>query len=132
MEFKPLIPVGAKIKVNKQKIENVLPKKLFDELPKTINCEVIDYKMTDGMGIGYVLMTENKHKIWIFKNELNEETKKEYNLEDINIPLILDPNESLLGKLNFTYDINGNRSIKSLANPINIISWLVFTLKDIL
>ena len=82
MKINPLIPVGARIKVEKSKIENVLPKKILDDLPQLINGKVIDYKMTDGMDIGYVLMTENNLKIWIFKNELNEQTRKEYKIED--------------------------------------------------
>ena len=82
MEFNPLIPLGAKIKVDKNKIENVIPNKILDDSPQIISGEVIDYKMTDGMGIGYVLMTNNNLKIWVFNNELNEETKKEYKIDD--------------------------------------------------
>ena len=61
MEVNPLIPIGAKIKVDKSKIENLLPNKLFDKLPQQINGEIIDYKMTDGMGIGYVLTVSYTH-----------------------------------------------------------------------
>ena len=57
MEVNPLMPIGAKVKIDKSKIENLLPNKLLDTLPKQINGEIVDYKMTDGMGIGYVLMT---------------------------------------------------------------------------
>ena len=38
MKIKPLIPVGSMIKVEKSKIENVLPKKILDDLPQIINC----------------------------------------------------------------------------------------------
>ena len=131
MEFNPLIPLGAKIKVDKNKIENVIPNKILDDSPQIISGEVIDYKMTDGMGIGYVLMTNNNLKIWIFNNELNEETKKEYKIEDKI------KETSIITTLIFSsihkakYDINGNRNIKSMLNPINLISWLVFSIKDI-
>ena len=84
MVVTPLIPIGTKIKVDKARIESLLANKLFDDLPQIINGEVIDYKMTDGMGIGYVLMTESNLKIWIFKTELNEQTKREYMIEDKN------------------------------------------------
>ncbi len=131
MEINPLIPLGAKIKVDKTKIENLIPNKIFDDSPQIISGEVIDYKMTDGMGIGYVLMTNNNLKIWIFNNELTEETKKEYKIDDkIN-------ETSIITTLIFSgidkakYDINGNRNIKSILNPINLISWLVFSIKDI-
>ena len=132
MKINPLIPVGAMIKVEKSKIENVLPKKILDDLPQSINGKVIDYKMTDGMDIGYVLMTENNLKIWIFNSELDAQTRKEYKIEDSKISTNLITKELSSQIIKINYDINGNRSIKKLANPINLISWLIFTLKDIL
>ena len=131
MNIKPLIPVGAMIKVEKSKIENVLPKKILDDLPQIINGEVIDYKMTDGMDIGYVLVTDNNLKIWIFNNELNEQTKKEYEIEDSNRSTNLITKELLSQIDKVEYELSGNRSIKKIANPFNLISWLIFTLKDI-
>tara|TARA_Y100001968_G_scaffold19480_1_gene15298 strand:+ start:223 stop:621 length:399 start_codon:yes stop_codon:yes gene_type:complete len=127
----PLIPVGSKIKVEKSKIEKMLPKKLLEELPQMINGEVIDYKMTDGMGIGYVLKTDNNIKIWIFNSELNEQTKKEYRINDSNKQTNQITKEILAKIYKVNYYMNGNNNIKTLANPFNMISWLTFTLKDI-
>ena len=131
MEVNPLIPIGAKIKVDKSKIENLLPNKLLDTLPKQINGEIVDYKMTDGMGIGYVLMTEDNIKIWIFNTELNEQTRKEYSLEESNKYYNPQNSDLILGKYKVAYEINGNRNIKTIANPINLINWLIFTMKDV-
>ena len=131
MELNPLIPIGAKIKVDKSKIENLLPNKLLDTLPKQINGEIVDYKMTDGMGIGYVLMTEENIKIWIFNTELNEQTRKKYRLEESNKYYNPQNSDLILGKYKVAYEINGNRNIKTIANPINLINWLIFTMKDI-
>ena len=131
MKINPLIPVGSVIKIEKAKIDNVLPKKILDDLPQIINVEVIDYKMTDGMDIGYVLMTESNIKIWIFNNELNEETKREYKIESSNKATNLLAIEILSRIDKVKYELNGNRSIKRLANPFNLISWLIFTMKDI-
>ncbi len=132
MEVNPLIPIGVKIKVDKSKIENLLPNKLLDDLPQVINGEIIDYKMTDGMGIGYVLMTENNLKIWIFNTELNEQTRKEYRLEEATKYFNPQNSDLILGKYKVAYEINGNRNIKTIANPINLINWLIFAMKDIL
>ena len=131
MKINPLIPVGSMIKVEKSKIENVLPKKILDDLPQMIKGEVIDYKMTDGMDIGYVLVTDNNLKIWIFNNELNEQTKKEYEIEDSNRSTNIITKELLSQIDKIEYELSGNRSIKIIANPFNLISWLIFTLKDI-
>ena len=131
MKINPLIPVGSRIKIEKSKIKDVLPKKILDKLPQMINVEVIDYKMTDGIDIGYVLMTDNNLKIWIFNSELNEQTRKQYNIEDSNISKNSFPKELLTQINKVEYNLNGNRNIKEIANPINLISWLIFTLKDI-
>jgi len=131
MEFNPLIPIGAKIEVEKSTIENDLPKNILDDLPPIIKGEVIDYKMTDGMGIGYVLITENKQRIWIFNNELNERTKNEYKVDDTNNTENIFKKD-LISRINIIdYEIGGNRAIKTILNPINLFSWLIFTLKDI-
>tara|TARA_B100000579_G_scaffold156834_1_gene127645 strand:- start:170 stop:568 length:399 start_codon:yes stop_codon:yes gene_type:complete len=131
MNFNPLIPIGSEIKIEKSKIKNVLPKKLLDSLPQIINGKVIDYKMTDGMGIGYVLMTENNLKIWIFTNELDSQTKTEYKIVDSNKSYNI-INGALLAQLNkVKYEINGSKKIKTIANPLNLISWVIFSLKDI-
>ena len=131
MNYAPLIPIGSEIKVEKSKIINVLPKKLLDDLPKIINGEVLDYKMTDGMGIGYVLMTENNLKIWIFTNELDSQTKTEYKIVESNKSSNI-LKIAVLSALNkVKYEMNGSRKIKTIANPINLISWLIFSLKDI-
>ena len=131
MDITPLIPVGASIKVDKSKIKNVLPNQILEDLPKMINGKVIDYKMTDGMGIGYVLITDNNLKIWIFNNELNDQTKKEYKIKESikSTNLIIKPLLSQLSKVK--YELNGNKNYKTIANPMNLISWLIFTLKDI-
>ena len=131
MGLNPLIPIGTKIKVDKSKIENLLPSKLLDKLPKMINGEIVDYKMTDGMGIGYVLLTEKNQKIWIFNTELNEQTRREYNIDDTNKLHNRKNNNLILGIYKVNYEINGNRDIKTITNPINLISWLIFTMKDV-
>ncbi len=132
MEVNPLIPIGEKIEVDKSKIENLLPNKLLDELPQMISGEIVDYKMTDGMDIGYVLMTQDNLKIWIFSTELNAETRREYKLEDPKKYHNPKNNELLLGKYTVAYELNGNRTITTIANPINLIKWMLFTLKDII
>jgi len=131
MKVNPLIPIGAKIKVDKSKIEDLVPNKILDDLPQLINGEIVDYKMTDGMGIGYVLLTEKNQKIWIFNTELNEQTRREYNIDDTNKLHNRKNNNLILGIYKVNYEINGNRDIKTITNPINLISWLIFTMKDV-
>ena len=37
----------------------------------------------------------------------------------------------ILEKYKVVYEINGNKTIKTISNPINLINWIIFTLKDI-
>ena len=131
MEIKPLIPIGTKIKVDKSKLATTITQNLLDEYPQVINCNIIDYKMTDGMGIGYVLMTENKVKVWIFSSELDDQTKREYKIDDKANSNDIKIKSLIFGDFGDKYEINGSKGIKDLVNPINLISWLLFTLKDI-
>ncbi|MBW3041870.1 cytochrome b6f subunit family protein [Prochlorococcus marinus] len=131
MDFNPLIPIGTTIKVDKSKIENVIPEKLFDNLPQIIIGNIIDYKMTDGMGIGYVLITNNNQKVWIFSNELDAKTKEAYKVDFIDESSKSKSAEHILGIIKVNYKIDGNRDIKTITNPLNIFNWLIFTLKDI-
>ena len=131
MEVNQLIPIGEKIKVDKSKIENLLPNKLLEDLPQLINGVIVDYKMTDGMDIGYVLMTENNKKIWIFNTELSEQTIREYGIKGTNKFHNSTNSDLIPWKYKVNYEINGNRSIKTIINPINLSKWIIFTLKDI-
>ncbi len=131
MKTNELIPIGTKIKVDKTKLKNVLPKKLIDDLPEIILGKVIDYKMTDGMDIGYVLHTERNMKIWIFNNELDQETRKKFNLNETYRFRDDSKNQLSLWKDSINYELTGTKKIQTLFNPINLFSWLIFTLKDI-
>ena len=131
MEIDPLIPIGSKIKVDKSKIEKLRSNKMLDDMPQLITGEVIDYKMADGMGIGYVLITENDLKIWIFKSELDEQTKRDYKIVEINKDANIITKEIKLAIDKVNYDINGNKGIKTIVNPINLFSWFIYTIKDV-
>tara|TARA_B100000214_G_scaffold371429_1_gene347804 strand:- start:472 stop:870 length:399 start_codon:yes stop_codon:yes gene_type:complete len=131
MKANPLIPIGTKIEVDKSKIETLLSNKLLDNLPQIINGEVVDYKMTDGKEIGYVLKTENNTKIWVFNKELNEQTRREHNIVSRTKSYASNNTNFFQGKYKINYELNGNRNIKTTVNPINLINWIVFTIKDI-
>ena len=131
MKVTPLIPIGTIIQVDKSKIENIIQNKSLNDLPQVINGRIVDYKMTDGMGIGYVLITDNNLKIWIFNTELNDKIRREYKIEETNKSKKQENNDLILGKYKVAFDINGNREIKTIVNPINLINWLIFTMKDI-
>ena len=131
MESKALIPIGEEINVYKSKIKTDLPQASLNKLPREITAKIIDYKMTDGNGIGYVLMTERKLQIWIFSNELKEETLRKYGINDISFNEGRNRGSRLIRQYAGEYELNGNYKISYLINPINIFKWSIYTLKDI-
>ena len=131
MESKSLIPIGSKIEIFKSKIRTNLPQSLLTNLPRQITAEVIDYKITDGKGIGYVLMTESKLKIWIFSNELNEKEKGKYGVEDGSFNKSANTKSTFISQYLGEFELNSDYKISYLINPINLLKWSLYTLKDI-
>ena len=68
------------------------------------------------MDIGYVLITENNHKIWIFATELNEQTRREYRIEDTKKYYNQKNNDLILKKYTVAYKIASNHSTLSEHN----------------
>ena len=131
MESKFLIPLGSEINVYKSKIKTDLPQALLTKLPSEIIAKVIDYKMTDGNGIGYVLMTESKLKIWIFSNELNDKIKDKYSVDDLSYNENIAKQGTVINQYIGELDLNGDYKISYLINPINFVKWSLYTLKDV-
>ena len=132
MESNSLIPIGSEVNIYKSKIKTDLPQSFLNNLPSKITAKVIDYKITDANGIGYVLMTENKLKIWIFSNELNYEIRREYGINDLYIKDRFNNKSMLMSQYIKEFELNGNYKISYLLNPINFFKWSLYTFKDII
>ena len=66
-----LTRIGAKIKVNLEKVRDRIPPNLIKQLETDPRGTVKDYKMTDGTGIGLVLELSDGTKSWFFQDEIN-------------------------------------------------------------
>ena len=69
MKSKKLIPIGSKIEIDKSKIKTDLDKRFINNLPQRIDGTIIDYKMTDGGGVGVVVRFNDGTKRWFFEDE---------------------------------------------------------------
>ena len=63
--------IGSKIKINIERVRDRIPSDLIDQLSQDPRGTVIDYKMTDGRGIGLVLKLKDGSKNWFFENEVS-------------------------------------------------------------
>tara|TARA_Y100001968_G_C18738720_1_gene427916 strand:- start:229 stop:447 length:219 start_codon:yes stop_codon:yes gene_type:complete len=66
-----LTRIGSKIKINLERVRDRIPSDLIKQLAEDPRGTVMDYKMTDGMGIGVVLELKDGSKNWFFEDEVS-------------------------------------------------------------
>ena len=119
--------IGNYVQVNLELSKDRLTKEIIDVINVNSVCEISDFRITDGKGIGVVLQLSNGEKKWFFEDEINlldengKVIKKVNNLKDNNLIL------NNLRELNYE---NKNK-VSQLLNPINFFIWLVVSFKDI-
>ena len=62
--------IGSTVKVNLEKVRDRIPVKLLNQLSDDPRGQVVDYKMTDGLGIGVVLKLSDGSTSWFFEDEV--------------------------------------------------------------
>ena len=124
------VKVGNKVKVNLKLSKDRLTKETIEAINVSSECTISDFKITDGMGIGVILNLSNGKNEWFFENEIQILDEKGNILEN-EVQIKNTETNPLLKAVN---NINYVPKFKSseLLNPINFITWLIFSLKDIL
>ena len=122
------VQIGNEVKVNLDFSSERLSKDIIDTLKKSSIGTIIDFRITDGKGIGVILRLSNGEEQWFFENEID----------------ILDEKGNVIDK-NFSYNENNNltknifkdlkyenkNSVRDLINPLNFLIWLIVSVKDI-
>ncbi len=63
--------IGTKIKINIERVRDRIPSELIKQISEDPRGTVMDYKMTDGMGIGLVLKLKDGSQNWFFEDEVS-------------------------------------------------------------
>ena len=117
-------------RVNLELSKDRLTKETIEAINISSECTISDFKITDGMGIGVFLNLSNGKNEWFFENEIQILDEKGNIIEnEANKNKILENNFILNAVNNINYESKFKSS--ELLNPINFITWLIVSLKDI-
>ena len=122
------VKIGNSVQVNLELSKDRLTKETIDAINTSSLGKISDFRITDGKGIGVVLLLSNGKEQWFFEDEIdlldeygNVIKKNNYKKENNNF--IYD----FLRGLNYEY----KNKVSDLLNPINFFIWLVVSFKDI-
>ena len=120
--------VGNSVQINLEQSKDRLTKEIIDAINVSSVGKILDFRITDGKGIGVILQLSNGKEQWFFEDEID----------------LLDENGNLLKKTsdnkennNFAFNIltrlkyENKNKVSELLNPINFFLWLVVSFKDI-
>ena len=124
------VKIGNTVRVNLELSKDRLTKETIEAINISSECTISDFKITDGMGIGVFLNLSNGKNEWFFENEIQILDEKGNIIEnEANKNKILENNFILNAVNNINYESKFKSS--ELLNPINFITWLIVSLKDI-
>ncbi|ABM72478.1 Hypothetical protein P9515_12711 [Prochlorococcus marinus str. MIT 9515] len=134
--------IGSTVQIKLDLAKNRLEKESLKAIEASSICKIIDFKITDGKGIGVILKLSNGKEEWFFEEEIDV---LDENGEIIEYIEILEENNLLFEIFNFIKivswtllaliiptDYKQKHKIKDLINPLNFLSWLLNSFKDVL
>ena len=120
--------IGRSVQINLELSRDRITKEIIEAINVSSVGKIIDFRITDGQGIGVILQLSNGKEQWFFENEIdlldeNGNLIKKFNDAKENNNLIFD----LLRRLKYENKDN----VSELLNPMNFFLWLIVSFKDV-
>ena len=121
------VKIGNSVQINLGLSKDRLTKETIDAINVSSLGKISDFRITDGKGIGVVLLLSNGKEQWFFEDEID--------LLDENGNVIknnIDKKENSNLIFNFLKGLNyeNKNKVSELLNPINFFIWLIVSFKD--
>ncbi len=135
MEAIDAIDLGSDVNISTERVKERISQDLIQELRKKPNGTVIDYKITDGRDIGYVIKLISGKKIWVFKDEILEYPvniyQKDISSEELLLKNIYKSFTAKISGQSGASKITGNSNLIEVLNPKNFLQWILYVTSDI-
>ena len=120
--------IGNSVRVNLELTKDRLNQDTIDAISISSEGKISDFRITDGKGIGVVLLLSNGKEQWFFEDEIdlldeNGDVIKKINGEQEKNILII----NVLRNLKY----ENKKKVRELLNPLNFFFWLIVSFKDI-
>ena len=125
------VQIGNYVQVNLAFSKDRLAKETIEALNISTKCPISDFKITDGKGIGLILKLPNGKEEWFFENEI-EILDEEGNIIEKKESKIRNENNNLIYVSMNNINYVPKSKFIELINPINFLTWLIVSVKDIL
>ena len=136
------VEIGSVVQIKLDLAKERLGKETIRAIEASSRCKIIDFKITDGKGIGVILKLSNGKEEWFFEEEINIIDENGEIIENIEI---IEEGDFLFEIFNFIKIVSWTllaliipteykqkTKIRDLINPLNFLSWLLNSFKDIL
>ena len=120
--------IGNCVRVNLELSKDRLTKEIIDTINHSSVGKIIDFKITDGKGIGVVLQLSDGKEQWFFEDEFD---LLDENGNVINRIINKKENDFLILENLRKLEYEDKKKISDLLNPINFFLWLFVSFKDI-